>query len=112
MWSHYADGHRGIAIGFEVDNLEYKIEKVNYNGLAHFDFFPSKFSDVKTVFLNKTKDFSYEEEFRIITDKPDFVRIKIKEIFFGAETSEENKRLISTLAKLANPEIILDTYYG
>ena len=112
MWSHYADGHRGIAIGFEVDNVETAIEKVDYNGLARFDDFPSKFVDVKSVFLNKAEVFSYENEYRIITDKQNFVKIKIKEILFGAETSEENKRIISKIAKLVDSEIVLDTYYG
>lgn len=112
MWSHYADGHRGIAIGFEIDDSTYTIEKVNYNGLVNFNYLPNKFLDIKSVFLNKTKDFSYEEEFRIIIEKPDYVNIQIKEVFFGAETPDEDKKIISALVNKINPDVILDTYYS
>ncbi|HEX9825480.1 MAG TPA: DUF2971 domain-containing protein, partial [Flavobacteriaceae bacterium] len=75
MWSHYANGHRGIAIGFEIDKSKYNIEEVAYNGLTSFNIFPQKFDDLKSVFLNKLKEWSYEEEYRIIAEKQDYVDI-------------------------------------
>jgi len=112
MWSHYADGHRGIVIGFKVAESTYIIDKVNYDGLRNFENLPSKFDDVKSVFLNKINDFNYEEEYRIITEKQDYINIVIREVFFGAETSEEDKSIIRKLAELISNEIKIETYYG
>ena len=35
MWSHYANGQRGVAIGVEINRLEYNIRQVQYNGLPY-----------------------------------------------------------------------------
>lgn len=112
MWSHYADGHRGFVIGFEIDESNYKVEKVNYNGLAQLSSFPRKFEDIKPIFLNKINDWKYEEEYRIITEKQDYINIKIREIIFGAETSNDDKIIITKLAQLVNKEIKIETFYG
>ncbi|WP_318345984.1 DUF2971 domain-containing protein [Flagellimonas baculiformis] len=111
MWSHYSDGHRGIVIGFTVDDSLYKIEKVAYSGLATFNFFPNRSEDLKNVFLNKIKEWDYEQEYRIMREKQEYIEIEIKEIIFGAETPEIDKTIISKLAKLINPDIVLKTYY-
>jgi hypothetical protein len=112
MWSHYADGHRGMAIGFDIDETKYTVEKVNYNGLLNLNIMPSKFKDVKDVFLNKIKDWKYEKEYRIITESQGFITIEIKEIIFGAETPKEDKAIIEKLIKSLNKKIKIETYYG
>ncbi|WP_417198961.1 DUF2971 domain-containing protein [Bizionia sp.] len=111
MWSHYADGHRGIVIGFEIDESEYLIEKVNYKGLASFQIFPQKLNELKSIFLNKLKDWQYEKEYRIITEKQDYIKIKIEKVIFGAETPEYDKRIIEKLVELVDNKIIVETYY-
>jgi hypothetical protein len=111
MWSHYANGHRGIVIGFEIDESEYIIEKVNYKGLASFHILPYKFDDLKSIFLNKLKEWKYEEEYRIITKKQDYIKIEIKKLFFGAETPEYDKGIIEKLLELVDNKIIIETYY-
>ena len=112
MWLHYANGHKGIAIGFEINKSKYNIEKVKYNGLSSFSEFPQRFDDLKTVFLNKIKEWEYEEEYRIISEKQGYADIEIKEVIFGSETSDHDKSLISKLAELINPKIKIKTYYG
>ena len=112
MWSHYADGHRGIVIGFQIDQSKYLINKVIYDGLANFENIPRGFDQEKSVFVNKGKDWSYEEEYRIITEKQDFINIKIKEIVFGAETPEEDKVIITKLIELLDNKIKIKTYCG
>ena len=112
MWSHYADGYRGIVIGFQIDQSKYLINKVNYDGLANFENLPRGFDQAKSVFLNKLNDWSYEEEYRIITEKQDFIKIKIIEIVFGAETPEEDKVIISKLTELVDNKIKIKTYCG
>ena len=112
MWSHYADGYRGIVIGFQIDQSKYLIDKVNYDGLANFENLPRGFDQEKSVFVNKRKDWSYEEEYRIITEKQDFINIKIKEIVFGVQTPEEDKVIIMKLIELVDNKIKTETYCG
>ncbi len=112
MWSHYADGHRGIVIGFDIDESKYLIENVKYNGLANFQILPNKFDDIKLIFLNKLKEWKYEEESRIITTEPGFIKIKIKKVIFGAETPKNDKNIIEKLIELIDSEIVMESYYG
>lgn len=112
MWSHYADGHRGIAIAFTINESNYKVEKIKYNGLLNFSELPHKFNDVKSVFLNKIEDWNYEEEYRIISEKQEYIDIQIKKVIFGAETSFYDKEIITKLVRLISEEIEIETYYG
>lgn len=112
MWSHYADGHRGIVIGFVINETSYEVEKVNYDGLSNFSNLPHKFDDIKSVFLNKIQDWKYEKEHRIITEKQDYINIEIKKVIFGTETSSYDKEIITKLANLVSSKIEIETYYG
>jgi len=70
IWSHYANRHRGIAIGFEytVDNPElFPVSYPENNVRPEVDFSnPSCTSKEKgrEIFLTKAKDWKYEEEYR------------------------------------------------
>lgn len=70
IWSHYADRHRGIAIGFEytVDNgrlLPVSYPENNERPIVDFSD-PSYTSTAKgrEIFFTKAKDWQYEEEYR------------------------------------------------
>ena len=87
MWSHYADQHKGICIGYKSDFLEersqldphlpssYKILKVNYDN-CRYDQFTDIFSTkninelrrdiVLKSLLTKGDDWMYEKEHRAI----------------------------------------------
>ncbi|HIJ80288.1 MAG TPA: DUF2971 domain-containing protein [Desulfuromonadales bacterium] len=70
IWSHYADRHRGIAIGFEYTADNGRLRHVSYpdtNERPIVDFSnPSDTSSDKgqEIFLTKAKDWKYEEEYR------------------------------------------------
>ena len=112
MWSHYADGHRGIVIGFEIQDSDSIVDKVNYNGLASFQTFPQKFDEFKLVFLNKLNEWEYEQEYRIITKKQSYIKIKIKEVIFGSETQDYDKEVIKKLVELIDKRITIATFNG
>jgi Protein of unknown function (DUF2971) len=62
LWSHYADKHRGICLGFEVD--ERRIKPIQYvSERAEFQFPPTEDS-VGQLLFTKFRDWSYEEEMR------------------------------------------------
>jgi hypothetical protein len=77
IWSHYADSHRGIAIGFEytVDNGSlFPVIYPENNVRPEVDFSdPSYTSETKgrEIFLTKARDWKYEEEYRELVAIPD-----------------------------------------
>lgn len=76
LWSHYADSHKGIA--FEVDqHIEGEIEEVSYSEnrptLKYEWLWDSRKSKevleiLKTLFITKSKSWSYEKEWRVLID--------------------------------------------
>lgn len=89
MWGHYTDCHKGIVIEFNsnAENLKYAT-KVNYtNSTLTFEninkeYFKSNklINDIKIIFTTKYKCWEYENEKRVLIDKPtkiNFLKDKI-----------------------------------
>ncbi|MCR5834055.1 MAG: DUF2971 domain-containing protein [Selenomonadaceae bacterium] len=136
MWSHYADKHSGICMGFEIDEDDKCLKNFLDNDRnAKFlsdnnacKLFPIKyvdnnerpdftFKEVRTenndfmykILSTKYKEWSYEQEVRIMVgnDKQGIFPAQIyyqpqrlKEIIFGARTSDED---ISKVFKVLKP---------
>ena len=68
LWSHYADGHKGIALEIEIDTDDPCLTQILYT-----DFYSVFNEDSDTtlnhphVFNGKTPEWAYEKEWRIIT---------------------------------------------
>lgn len=120
MWSHYADSHRGICVGFEFDEFgnEKVFQRVRYRdklddydlitwakGMDGDEFVPELLQDL-TV---KSLDWDKEKEWRIWRDKPSYYYYQpheIKEINYGINCPEETKLMVERLVDL-NDEIKL-----
>lgn len=62
LWSHYADRHRGICLGFDIpDN---SITAVRYVASRTPLPFPPKEATMQKLLFTKYRDWSYEEEWR------------------------------------------------
>lgn len=106
MWSHYSDNHKGICFGFEWDEGEEifgQYKKVRYQ--THYDDVWSWLNTdeeiVKKIIYNKSIDWNYEKEYRIITKKikaVKFAKINLKEIIFGCKTPQKDIDEILNLA--------------
>ncbi len=118
MWSHYADQHQGIVIGFDFTKFEKNIFKVEYsNERVELTFGMDKQNVVfKKELINlirrKAKDWEYEKEYRMFLKLEDleqkgkdyFLRFhidNIKMIIFGSKISEETKRKIIGIKSLS-----------
>jgi len=95
MWSHYADGHKGIVIEIETSNKT-KIKKVKYNtSLPKFGTTFLGSLGISEVLENKTYHWDYEEEYRIIgNDKYFDITNKIKSVYCGIRTPEESINML------------------
>lgn len=129
MWSHYGDQHKGIALGFNIDDkmldqttrpycrkVEYTDEyptlspddvmmKSDYTfgdrGLSkEFSFDDSGLVAQKTLYT-KAKCWEYEKEWRIIYDKYGSQPFpgELREIVFGCRVSEQTIREVKDVVR-------------
>lgn len=70
MWSHYADSHRGLCLGFRTtgDSILWDAQAVGYNPeypiIDYFRMTPEQ--RVRAMLLRKASHWAYEEEWRAI----------------------------------------------
>jgi hypothetical protein len=104
MWSHYADSHRGICLGFDVranDFFKRAMSVVYETEYPLINLYKASDNDRIKVLLTKSNDWSYEKEWRIIELKGKGVytypSICLKEVILGCKISDENKNKIIAL---------------
>jgi len=102
MWSHYADSHRGICIGFSTEACQ-DLKKV----------FPVKYSDKIVniggkhsdgLFSKKHTAWSYEQEWRLATDKQEYVDLpdnSIVSVIFGGRVDSRDADWVKDWINLA-----------
>ncbi len=105
MWSHYADGCKGLVIGVEIDELKYDVKNVVYGDLPFLERQDYNHMSAQSILTNKMQIWEYEREIRVFTNKGKFIRVNIKKIFFGNRMIIENRKLIRKLIEKINPEI-------
>ena len=89
LWSHYADGHTGIAIEIDFDALDKQLHQVEYvDQLREFGNTALATPEPTEVLRLKTIHWSYEQEYRLI-DKVDYFPItgRITGVYMGLRTS-------------------------
>lgn len=107
MWSHYADGHRGVAIGLSIDHNRYDVRPIQYTGLAYLNG-PDIVTDTpREILSHKLNVWSYEEEERIFVADRFYVDVEIKEVITGRRMSNQDFSFIRELIDKINPDIRL-----
>ncbi len=105
MWAHYAEGHRGVAIGVSVNNKKHQVVSVIYDGLPKISNLSLRFPTAQEILSHKLKVWSYEEEIRVFTDNKHYVDIKVEEILLGRSMSNQDKSFITKLIESVNSNI-------
>lgn len=114
MWSHYAKGHTGFCIGFNIERLSDSIDFIR-NEVKYKDQFNkiNFFNDQKALekwISIKSPEWSYESEVRLRTNstRTDFLnpygitkidKRSISEIYIGCKTELDNGEKESILKK-------------
>ncbi|WP_163332043.1 DUF2971 domain-containing protein, partial [Klebsiella aerogenes] len=69
QWSHYADRHRGVCLGFEVSAQAHKVAYIAERLLARPSAMksegPEAEAHVTEILTTKFEHWSYEEEYRL-----------------------------------------------
>ena len=127
LWAHYANNHRGICIEYDLVNTKTKLFKNLCFPIEYLDDYDLtkdiKYSFNKNSFdynlkikplLLKAKDWSYEEEWRIIFDdsiiseykenfypyEPYIKFLKPQKVYMGMDISEKDEKLIKNICKI------------
>jgi hypothetical protein len=133
MWSHYADGHQGIRMGFEFPTSKtprFEITKITYCkervffDMGSADNYNDQFQKVVTkCIFQKSPAWAYEDEYRLYTTLPnckerdlakngktcfiEFEREWVKFIDFGVRCEDKNMQLIKAVLKMHYPHTVL-----
>ncbi len=115
MWAHYADEHKGFCVGIDMNVVnELQNERARHRDLLdlyevlyaeempRLNFFESMLSghgddNLMTLVTTKSKDWSYEQEYRLIRwDNADSAisigKAGLAEVIFGCRISTDNSR--------------------
>lgn len=92
MWSHYADRHRGVCLEFDFEN-NIDISRI-ISQVCYTDIFPviNSVDDILDAVWTKRTAWSYEKEWRVISQFQEFVDFKkesLKTVYFGANVTQE-----------------------
>jgi len=104
LWSHYASGQTGIAIGLELpENLSEIVKiKVEYDDKIPVFSVPITRNCILTALTHKSSEWHYEKEIRLISfdEKRCFIDdIKITDVIFGLRTSRPDIDLVKKVLK-------------
>ncbi len=128
MWSHYADEHRGICVGFDF-SLSKKEEFKYYQPVKYCENNQRPIISLELLAENspessqrlyensinvKHRDWSYEQELRAIAFAPDGEKAEgvykfegecLKKVYLGAAITDENKLIINYWKERYMPHI-------
>lgn len=116
LWAHYANSYRGICIEFEIDNDSVEFEKVNYSEVTaiasrgpvfsgfsnggepiHSEYSTKEWA--KIILTNKFREWNYEEEVRLFSDKKFIIHgIEITGIYLGLRVSDIYKDILEKIS--------------
>lgn len=107
MWSHYANAHRGICIGFRAgpnDAFFCRSQEVVYCPTYPLtSIFDSDERRFETAVLTKSEHWNYEKEYRVIEPqgpgKYTFPQDLLVEVILGCEASESDRKSVTEWAQ-------------
>ena len=101
LWSHYAGGHRGVAIEIETDGVGVEFHEVKYPPkLQVFDDPRYAGPSIQAALTSKTIHWQHEDEYRVITTES-FVPIEghIRRVILGTRCKVTDKEIVRRLVQ-------------
>ncbi|AIW18573.1 DUF2971 domain-containing protein [Vibrio coralliilyticus] len=107
MWSHYANGHNGIAIGVIVNESDCSLEPIRYTGLSELSNFAQDNPEhtAKKILTYKHEFWLYENEHRALVRYSDFVDVNIVKVIFGRKVSDDDYEFYTSMIGKLNTDI-------
>jgi hypothetical protein len=107
LWSHYADGYRGIALEIDFSGIEDSIYEVKYSEeLPSYGYTILTAPSPIEVLTCKTIHWQWESEFRIIHKEEYFdISNRLKAIYVGSRIKDIHLGLLDKMKQSAIPSI-------
>ena len=99
LWSHYADGHKGVAIEVEVPERHPDLVQVIYSPFSSIfsDAIQLK-EDMRHIFNGKTEEWEYEREYRIVTTREHFkLDSPVQKVPLGPLVPEDHRKILRAI---------------
>jgi hypothetical protein len=96
LWSHYAEGHKGVAIEVDIPEDHPDLTEVVYSPFSSvFSEKEQTQEDMRHLFNGKGEEWAYEEEYRIIVDREYFdLPEKPSRLLLGPMVNKERAALL------------------
>ncbi|MES9934584.1 MAG: DUF2971 domain-containing protein [Candidatus Sedimenticola sp. PURPLELP] len=96
LWSHYAEGHTGIAIEVDIESNSECLHEVEYvDQLKEFSYSLLTAPESYEILKIKSKHWLYEKEYRLISKEQFFyVSGKITGIYLGLRISDHMRNML------------------
>ncbi len=100
MWSHYAGGHKGVVIEIEISEDHPDLMKIFYSPFS--SIFTEKIQtkeDMKHLFNGKSEEWSYEQEYRLVTEQQFFqLPVPVTRVLLGPQVDTEQANILERVA--------------
>lgn len=99
MWSHYADGHKGVVLEVDIPEEHPGLTKVIYTAFSSvFSEKAQTLEDMRHLFNGKGEEWAYEQEYRIITDSKFFnLGSPIQRVLIGPAVDCDKQQILREL---------------
>lgn len=109
MWSHYAEGHRGIVLGVNIDRKRYEVKPVRYDGLMKLGLHNFNRNSALDVLTNKLEVWEYEEEERAFVRGSHYINVELQEVICGSRMSTQDRGMLKDLMRKVCPDVNFKT---
>lgn len=109
LWSYYGGGHKGIALGVEVQTNRRRdplVRDVTYDSSVGVHGKSGRSADAAALDILTQKQWAWhhEQEVRVFTDKP-YVAVHLKELVLGCLVGPDDQELVGSIARKWHPRI-------
>jgi hypothetical protein len=107
MWSHYANGNRGVCIGLEIKrNSKFdELRTINYDG-QYAPLMGLKLNP-RELLCHKNKCWQYEEEVRVFPKAGHLIDVVLKEVVLGKRADGQLAVLVRGLLEKFQPQAVI-----
>ena len=114
MWAHYANSHKGVCLKFDIlEDTEFfsPAKKVIYTkDYPEYNYLKDKNDFVNHMFFTKSNEWTYEGEVRVLKIKKDNYKFNnkcFKELIFGCNVTENDKKTVTKIVRQYYPNAII-----
>ncbi|HEY2344359.1 MAG TPA: DUF2971 domain-containing protein [Xanthomonadaceae bacterium] len=99
LWSHYADGHKGVVVEVDIPETHPDLFQVIYSPFASiFSEAIQLKDDMRHIFNGKTEEWEYEREYRVVTTREHFkLDTPVKKVLLGPLVPEDRRKILRAI---------------